>query len=63
MPKKRSMTEMFLKFIESNEMNYTSLCLDEEELFGDVLDNEKESKKLFEDLRVTNVVVYEIKKN
>ncbi len=44
-------------------MNYTSLCLDEEELFGDVLDNEKESKKLFEDLRVTNVVVYEIKKN
>jgi hypothetical protein len=63
MPKKRSMTETFLKFIESNEMNYTAFTIDEENLFGEVLDNEKESKKLFEDLKITNVIVYEIKKN
>jgi hypothetical protein len=63
MPKKRSMTEIFIKFVESNEMNCTSLSIVEEDLLGDVLDNEKESKKLFEDLRMTNVFIYEIKKN
>lgn len=63
MPKKRSMTEIFIKFVESNEMNCTSLSIVEEDLLGDVLDNEKESKKLFEDLRMTNVIIYEIKKN
>ena len=63
MPKKRSMTETFLKLVESNEMSFTVIPLDEEDLFGDALENEKESRKLFEDLKTTNVIVYEIKKN
>lgn len=63
MPKKRSMTEIFLKLVESNDMNYKVLPLEDEDLFGDALENEKESKKLFEDLKTTNVIVYEIKKN
>lgn len=63
MPKKRSMTETFLKNIEDNDMKYSAWLVDEDDLFGAVLDNEKDSKKLFEDLKLTNVMIYEIIKN
>lgn len=63
MPKKRGMTEIFLKLIENNEMNYRAFSIDEDDLLIDPLENEKESKKLFEDLKSTNVMIYEIKKS
>lgn len=62
MPKKRSMTEQFLKLIVDNGMNYQGNIIDDEDLFSNPLENDKESKKLFEDLKATNVMIYEITK-
>jgi hypothetical protein len=63
MPKKRSMTETFLKYVEENEMKYSAWQIVEEDLFGPALENEKDAKKLFENLQSTNVMIYEISKN
>ena len=61
MPKKRSMTDKFLKYIEDNGMKYEAKLIEDEDLFSSPLENEKD-KKLFDDLKTSYVMIYEIMK-
>ena len=68
MPKERSMTKTFLEYIEKEGLKWISLAfndLDEEEkkyLFYPVLGNDLKKNKLFEDLSIMNIMLYEINK-
>jgi predicted SAM-dependent methyltransferase len=62
MPKNRSMTDQFLKLINDNGMKYEGRIIDDQDLFFNPLENEKESKKVFEDLKTSNVMLYQISK-
>jgi predicted nicotinamide N-methyase len=64
MPEKRSMTKMFLNYLTDNNLCYESKYFKEEceDIFDHVLENQKESKKLFEDLESMKIIFYTIKK-
>ena len=62
MPEERSMTKTFLGFIEENGLKWKSEYYNDEELFIPVLKNEKESKKLFENLKGMKLMIYTISK-
>jgi len=68
MPKKRSMTEVFLNHLGNLNLKYNSYFIEQDEsyfnqdLFTAPIDNEKESKKLFEDLKKMEILIYEIYK-
>lgn len=60
MPEKRSMTTAFLKYLEENELFCTYSPIEDEELYDVILEDQKESKKLFEDLKSMKIILYEI---
>jgi len=64
MPEKRSMTNMFLKYLSENNLCYESKYFKDEceDIFDHVLENQKESKKFFEDLESMKIIMYTIKK-
>ena len=62
MPEERSMTKTFLGFIEENGLKWKSEFYKDEELFIPILKNEKESKKLFENLKGMKLMIYTISK-
>jgi len=62
MPTNRSKTLDFLKFVEDNKMFCTFAEVKEEDLLGCPLENEKEYKKLFENIVDMKIVLYEITK-
>ena len=62
MPKKRSMSETFLKFVEENDMKWEGKLVDDESLLFNPMENEKEGKKYFEDLKNIQMMIYEISK-
>lgn len=64
MPEKRSMTTKFIEYLEANELTckYQYIESEDDDLFGKVLDDEKESKKYFEDLKSMKIILYEIKR-
>jgi hypothetical protein len=62
MPEKRSMTSIFLKYLEDNDLKCDKLYINDEDCFGLILEDKNESKKLYEDLKGLNIVLYEIRK-
>jgi ribosomal protein L11 methylase PrmA len=67
MPLKRSMTDEFKKYVEEcgmvwKGMHFKDANLDEQ-LFGEVLKNKKESKKLFDNLKDMDIMLYTIEHN
>ena len=68
MPKERSMTKIFLEYIENEGLKWKSFSfneLDEEEkkyLFYPVLGDDLKNKNIFEDLSKMNLMLYEINK-
>jgi predicted nicotinamide N-methyase len=64
MPEKRSMTKPFLEYLNLNELtaSYKYMSDYNIDLFENVLENEKESKKLFENLKNMNIMLYEIRR-
>jgi predicted nicotinamide N-methyase len=63
MPEKRSQTQLFIKLIEENGMAWKCSEILEDDLFDQVLEDEKESKKLFENLKSMKILLYEIWRN
>ena len=62
MPEERSMTKKFLSYIEENGLKWESEYYKDDDLFIPVLKDEKESKKLFENLKEMKLMLYTIKK-
>lgn len=62
MPEERSMTKQFLKYIEENGLKWKSEYYKDDDLFIPVLKDEKESKKLFENLKEMKLMLYTITK-
>lgn len=67
MPKQRSMTNKFLEYATANGLKYSVQSFNDMEckdrLFKTVMKNEKESKKLFEDLEKMNFMLYTFSHN
>ncbi len=65
MPEKRSMTQKFITLVTENNLNYEAKYFKDEgeDIFFQILENEKESKKLFEDLLSMKIILYTIFKN
>lgn len=66
MPKKRSMTQKFIGYCEENGLTVKGKCFNdfgEDNLFINVLKDEKESKKLFENLKSMEIMIYTIEHN
>ena len=64
MPEQRSMTGVFLQYINECGLKYQSEFYDvnNEELFADILKNQKENKKFFENLKNMKLMLYKIYK-
>ena len=60
MTEKRSMTKKFLSYIEENNMVCKYSLIEDSDLYDSILDDVNESKKLFEDLKSMNIILYEI---
>jgi predicted nicotinamide N-methyase len=65
MPEKRSMTNKFLEYLSENNLSYESKYFKDEceDIFDQILEDQKESKKLFEDLLSMKIMIYTIFKN
>jgi len=67
MPEKRSMTKNFIDYLTENGLSYEAKYFKDEcnddEIFEKILESEKESKKLFEDLTSMKIMLYTIYKN
>lgn len=65
MPEKRSMTKKFLEYLADNDLAYEAKFFKDEceDIFDNILDDYKESRKLFEDLLSMNIMLYTIYKN
>ena len=66
MPEKRSMTKKFKEYLTENGLSYEAKYFKDEcnddEIFEKILENENESKKLFEDLNSMKIMLYTIYK-
>lgn len=60
MPEKRMMTSTFLKFIEENGLKFKYSPMNDSYLLARILDDERQSNKLFENLENLNIILYEI---
>jgi len=63
MPKKRGMTETFINYLNECNMSVEGKLLNDNDLLGIPLENEKDSKKYFEDLNNVNIMLYIVTRN
>ena len=62
MPEKRKKTSLFIEYCNKYNLTCESLFLDDEDLLQPILEDEKEAKKLFEDLKTLKIKLYKLTK-
>lgn len=66
MPEKRSMREKFESLLLENNLKYVIQFMNEigdnEDFYINILESEKESKKAFENIKLMNILFYEIER-
>jgi len=68
MPEKRSMREKFEDYLAQNKLEFSIQFFNDiqdnnENFYIPILENESESKKAFENIKIMNILYYQIIKN